>query len=237
MINFKQKNVLSKSCPNKPQTAQKHSLLLGVGSDKPKNAATLMVGSLFILALQDAVVKLTSPEVTLWQFQIIRAVFNILFLILLTRLFWRSSCPPARCLWAVSLRSFFLASAMVTLFSGIPYLSLAHIAAGLYTFPLFVAMLSALFLREHVGPRRIIAIGTGFGGTLLILRPGADAFEPVSILPVTAALCYASHIFITRRLCRNESPITLSLNVSFAFLIFGILVWTNVNAQYTCLSF
>lgn len=195
------------------------SFLHGTTEDNPQRAASLMVGALFLLGLQDALIKFSSSEISLWQFQFFRAAFNLVFLLV----FLRGMPPPPKRLWAVALRSLLLCGAMVCFFSGVPFLGLANIAAGLYVFPLFVAVMSGLVLGEKVGPRRVMAIAVGFVGTLLILKPGTDAFAPVALMPVGAALFYACTILTTRKLCRNESPVTLAFGVGVAFLILGAL--------------
>ncbi len=193
------------------------------GQDRPSLAALLMVGSLWLLGLQDSLVKLASSDVSLWQFQLLRASCNVGLLMLLSRIAWRNVSPVPKRLWAVALRSLFLVGAMITFFGGVPFLSLAEIAAGLYVFPLFVAVLSALLLGEHVGPRRIGAILTGFAGTLLILKPGTESFQWVALMPVAAGLFYAATILTTRKLCREESPATLALGVSFMYITAGVI--------------
>ena len=193
----------------------------GSSEDRPAFAATLMVAALFMLGFQDALVKQVSGDVSLWQFQALRASLNFVVLIVVTRLvLGRLEARPAR-LWPVALRSFFLVCAMCLFFGGIPFLSLPEIAAGLYVFPLFVAILSSLLLGERVGPRRLSAIFAGFIGTLLILKPGSEAFKPVGLMPIGAALCYASTILTTRRLCRAESPVTLTVGVAVVFILIG----------------
>jgi drug/metabolite transporter (DMT)-like permease len=196
-------------------------LLSGTTTDRPSLAATIMVGSLFILGLQDSIIKLTSGDVSVWQFQMMRATLNFTLLLLLTRVVWGVRCPKPKRVWAIALRSTFLATTMILFFGGIPFLNLAVVAAGLYVFPLFVALLSSLVLREPVGPRRIVAILIGFSGTLLILKPGTEAFQPVALMPIGAAICYAANVLSIRRLCREESPITLAYGVSIAYVIFG----------------
>jgi len=190
--------------------------------DNPAQAASLMVGSLCLLALQDSLVKLASADISLWQFQSMRAVFNLVMLLVLARFIWGSSRPRPRRPWTVVLRSTLLVGAMLCFFGAIPFLSLSQVAAGLYVFPLFVTVLSALVLREKVGPRRIVAVLTGFGGTLLILKPGSDDFHWVSLAPVLAGLFYAATVLTTRKLCREESPATLALGVSLAFVLVGV---------------
>jgi drug/metabolite transporter (DMT)-like permease len=181
----------------------------------------MMVGSLFMLAFQDSLVKLVSSDVSLWQYQFVRAAFNLVLLSIMTRLIWGHEHLRPRRLWAVALRSTFLAVAMTLFFGGIPFLSLSSLAAGLYVFPLFVALLSGVVLGERVGPRRVAAIICGFTGSLLMLKPGTDAFSLVGLMPIGAALCYAATILTTRRLCREESPVTLTYGVAFSLLIVG----------------
>ncbi len=204
------------------KTAKGGGFLAGATTDRPKQAATMMVCALFMLGLQDSIVKLTTPELSLWQFQMIRSAINLILLMLLTRIIWGGAPPKPKRYWPVALRSLLLVGAMISYFGGLPFLDLAEIAAGLYVFPLFVALLSAILLGERVGPRRIIAIFTGFCGTLLILKPGTDSFAPVSLMPIAAALCYAGTIITTRRLCREESPVTLAFGVAITFLIVGV---------------
>jgi drug/metabolite transporter (DMT)-like permease len=49
-------------------------------------------------------------------------------------------------------------------------------------------------------------------------------------MPVGAALCYAGTILTTRRLCREESPVTLALGVATALLIVGSLAVLVLSA-------
>jgi len=179
-----------------------------------------------MLAFQDSLVKLISSDVSLWQYQFLRAAFNLVMLVALTRLFWGTEGLRPKRLWAVALRSLLLGVAITLFFGGLPFLSLANVAAGLYVFPLFVAVLSSAVLGERVGPRRIMAIICGFTGTLLMLKPGTDAFKLVGLMPIGAAFCYASTILVTRKLCREESPVTLTYAVSVVFLSLGAVGMT-----------
>jgi len=199
------------------------NLLSNSATDSPPLSASLLVGALFLLGLQDALVKFASSEVSLWQFQFFRSAFNLLLLVGFIRLVLRGRLPRPKRLWAVTVRSLLLCTAMGFFFSGVPMLSLAQIAAGLYVFPLFVAVLSHFVLGEKVGPRRVVAIVVGFCGTLLILRPGTDAFTPVGLLPVIAGFFYACTIMATRKLCREEEPAILASGVAVALMVVGAI--------------
>jgi len=187
--------------------------------DKPALAATLMVGSLALLGFQDSLIKLTSDVVSLWQFQLVRSTCNLGLVFLLARYYRGGFYPYPKRIWAVVLRSLFLVGAMVFYFGAIPFLTLSQIAAGLYVFPIFVALLSNLVLREKVGPRRVMAIIAGFLGTLLILRPGTSDFQIYALMPIGAGLCFAANILTIRKLCRDENPAALTLGAAIAFII------------------
>lgn len=193
------------------------------GQDHPRLAAALMVFALSLLSLQDALIKLTSGDVSIWQFQFLRSGFNLIILLASLAMFGGLRSLPPKRLSAVVLRSTFLVGAMLCFFSGVPFLTLSEISAGLYLFPLIVTLLSRFVLGEHVDGLRMIAVGAGFCGSLLILKPGADSFEWVALLPVCAALFYACMVLTTRKLCREEAPSTLACGSAVAFLLIGLV--------------
>ena len=191
--------------------------------DNPSLAAGLMVSALALLSFQDAIIKVTSDWLSIWQFQTVRSLINI-SLLLATAAFiagWRQLAP--RRISAVILRSIFLVGAMLCFFSGVPFLSLAEIAAGLYLFPLIVALLSRFVLGETVGPDRLAAVAAGFIGSMLILKPATADFQMVGLLPIAAAFFYACMVLTTRKLCRGESPLALASGVAIAFLSVGLI--------------
>jgi len=211
----------SEASPPQAQSGNGAGWLEGSSVDRPALAAGLMIFALMLLGLQDGLVKFTSDAVSLWQFQLIRSGMNLAMLLVLARIIWGTSRPKPLRLWAVLLRSFFLVVTMILFFGGVPFLSLPEIAAGLYVYPLYIAVLSVVVLGERVGPRRIAAILAGFVGTLLILKPGTESFKLVNLMPVGAALGYALTVMTTRKLCREESPVTLAFGVAITFLVVG----------------
>lgn len=197
--------------------------LYSSAEDQPSLAVASMLTGLLALSLQDAIGKLLSEHLTLWQFQAVRAVFNILFLLLLARWTMQGfSLRPKRFSF-VFLRSLFHVAALMFFFGSSPFLTMAEMAGGLYTFPLFVVVLSVLILRERVGLLRVGALLVGFAGTLLIIQPGTDSFSLVSLMPVGAGLCYGMFVIITRKFCRDESPVVLTMVSNVSILGFGTL--------------
>ena len=205
------------------------SIFEGSSTDRPGLAAGLMVGALVILAVQDSIVRLAGADTTLWQFQFIRSCGNLVLLLVLARVIWGTAPKRPKRFWAVALRSLLQLSAMMFFYGGVPRLTLAEMGAGLYTYPIFVTILSVVVLREPVGLRRIGAVLAGALGAFLILQPGSAGFHWVKLMPVGAGLCYAAMVIVTRRYCRQESPVTLAFGVGLAYVAAAVTGMVVLN--------
>jgi len=90
-------------------------------------------------------------------------------------------------------------------FAALAALPLAETSAIFFIAPLLITALSAILLREHVGPWRWAALGIGMIGVLLIVKPGTAAFQWAVLLPAVAALAYAGMHTMTRKMGLAES--------------------------------
>ena len=86
---------------------------------------------------------------------------------------------------------------------------LAETTAILLVTPLLVVLLAARFLGEQVGTRRWLAVGIGFGGALLIARPGGALSATGTLLALATAGCYALYQVLTRQLAATENTFTM----------------------------
>lgn len=87
-----------------------------------------------------------------------------------------------------------------------------------FTAPLFAVLITALILRDKVGPWRWLAVLLGFAGVLVIARPGGQAIPPLGLLAgLGAGIIVAIVSFQIRDLARTEAPIACV----FWFAFFG----------------
>jgi drug/metabolite transporter (DMT)-like permease len=91
------------------------------------------------------------------------------------------------------------------------FLPLTVTGSLLFTMPLMVCALSVPLLGESVGWRRWVAIGVGFLGILIIVRPGTEAFHPAALLCLGAALLAAIYAIITRKLAGVDPASTQTM--------------------------
>lgn len=131
------------------------------------------------------------------------------------------------------LRGALLLGAGYTFFSALRTLGLAETTAIGFAAPIFITLLSAVVLREEVGWRRWLAVLAGFAGVLIIVRPGAEAFQPASLYVVGTAIFYALFMLSSRWIHRDESLWTLMLyNNLFPMLLAAPavpFVWAPVS--------
>ncbi len=201
----------------------KFSVFHHTSGDRPLMAIGLLMIGVFALAFQDSLVKLMSSETSFWQFQTLRSIGNVGFAIMLAGLSGSYALlRPVK--WrAVLLRSSFLLITMFFFFSGAPFLSVAQMAAGLYTYPIFISLLVIPVLGEKVGPWRIGAILLGALGAAIVFSPWDESFTSVQVLPIIAGFFFACNVLTLRRACRGESPLALAFIVGLMFLVFGVL--------------
>jgi drug/metabolite transporter (DMT)-like permease len=93
---------------------------------------------------------------------------------------------------------------------------LSTASAILQAMPLAVTLGAALFMGAQVGWRRWAAILVGFAGVLMIIRPGTDAFQLASLLPVVTVIALAVRDLATRMTPPEVSSLQLS---TYAFVM------------------
>jgi len=191
--------------------------------DQPILALALLLSGVFVLALQDALIKEVSVQTSYWQFQVLRASGNLTLAVIFALLGGGLSLIRPRRAGAVYLRAFLMTLCMFCFFSGAPYLSLTQMAAGLYTYPLFVSLLAGPVLGEHLGRWRLFALVLGIAGAALFLSPWEDGFRLLQALPILAGFFFATNVLTIRRACRGENTLAMAFAVAVAFLLSGLL--------------
>lgn len=201
---------------------KKTNLLLAPSGDNPLMALLLLLMGITLLALQDVLIKFISDSTSFWQIQTLRSAGNITLIICLAILSGGIHLIYPQRHLAVAARSLVMVFCMFCFFSASPFLSVAQMAAGLYTYPLFVSLLAAPLLGEPVGKWRISALIVGATGALFMLNPMAETFSLIQLLPIIAGFFYACNIIILRRFCREETPLALTFANGVMFFMSGL---------------
>lgn len=172
-----------------------------------------LVLALLILSLQGIAVKWIGGDYSIMEIVLFRSFVALPITILLYRLEGQRGLPKTQRHKLEYTRGFFFFLSYTTAFMGIAALPLAEVAAIRNSGPLMITLLSVVMLHEKVGPRRWLALGVGFIGVLLIVRPGSASFNLGSIFILISVLFYALNTILTRRLHTTDSSATGTNNL------------------------
>jgi len=180
--------------------------------------AAIMALAMLGFAVEDALIKLLAGALPIGQIIGLlgaggAAVFALLCRTRGEALWDRSFLAPS-----IMLRN--LAELVGTLgfVTAIALIPLSTASAILQAAPLLVTLGAAVFLNEPVGWRRWAAILVGFGGVVMIVRPGTDGFDWLSLFAVQGVLGLAIRDLATRRVAFSVSSMQLSF-LAFLMLI------------------
>lgn len=164
-----------------------------------------MCAGIFCMSVTDVLAKWLGESYPVGQIVFFRMLWGLPLIVALA---WASEgrrmLATTRLLLHV-LRGVLAASASFFFFFALTRLPLAEASAIVFTAPLFIALLAVLVLKERANAGRWMATLGGFGGALLIVRPGSETFTSAALLPLGAAVSYALFMLSARRLPKDES--------------------------------
>ena len=123
-----------------------------------------------------------------------------------------------------------LAAGMVFYFGALAFISLGEALAGLFTAPIFILLISVAFLGQRIGIWRVIAVGLGFAGVLMVLQPGGSGFSQAMLLPLVGAVFYAVGNVVTRMWCADESTLIMLAATFFMQGMIGLVAMIGIAA-------
>lgn len=94
-------------------------------------------------------------------------------------------------------------------FYGLSLLPLAHVFAIEFTVPIWTAMFASILLSEKITLRRTLAIGMGFVGVLIILRPGFIEIPYAAWVVLASAIAYALAHTLTKKISGSGSALSI----------------------------
>ncbi len=186
-----------------------------------------VAGGIFFLTLSDASAKWLGATYNPLQILFMRALIALPFVTALAlwlggRRVLRTMHPGLHLMRGainvISASCFYL---------GLQALPLAETTAIAFAAPLFVTALSVLILKERVDGKRWLAVLAGFAGVLIVVRPGTQAFQAATLLPLTTALLYAVMMITARGINRAEGMLTITF-----YIVLGQLVWSSLGLAW-----
>ncbi|MDA3945933.1 MAG: DMT family transporter [Helicobacteraceae bacterium] len=142
---------------------------------KVDRGVLFMVVSALISALNGAIAKILSEDISALEIVFFRNLLGVLFILMMLK--HTPTKLPGGQLHLLVLRGFLGFSAMILFFYTITTIPLGIAITLNKTSPLFVSVLAFFLLQEHLDRKGVIALLIGFIGVLLITKPTGLTFS------------------------------------------------------------
>jgi len=204
---------------------------------------TLIISAVLLFSVQDGIAKylsiLYAPLVIAWMRFVAQCVMLTVIYGPSLRLGLVRTHVPG---WQL-LRILCMVGANLSFLIGLRYIPLGEATAIFFLSPIFVVLLSRLFLSEKIKAIQIGSIFISLTGVFLIVRPGAEMFTPAALLPFVSALFIAGYQMLTRKVMATDnaaasmflaslgSCLILTIPLPFFWTSLPIVVWATVFVQ------
>jgi drug/metabolite transporter (DMT)-like permease len=196
--------------------------------DRPLRGIVLMLAALAFFSCSDAASKLMTATLPAVEVAWLRfCVFTLLMLGIAVGTgqarALRSKRPSLQ-----TLRALGVLGSSIFFITRLSFLPMAEATAISFASPMIVTALSIPILREVVGWRRWSAVAVGLLSVLIVVRPGAGAFDRAAVFPVLSAFSWAVALVVTRKMSSADSPL---VSLTYAAVV-GLLI-TSALVQFT----
>lgn len=124
-------------------------------------------------------------------------------------------------------------------FTALRTVPLAEATSISFLSPLWVTLLAAWLLGEHLKGSRLVIIAIGFLGVLIVVKPGTAVFQWSSLLIMGSSICYALYQVLTRKVGGADSAETSAVySAMIGSLVMSLVVpffWTTPAAPFDIL--
>ncbi len=188
----------------------------------------MMLAMAFFVA-NDTLVKLARVQWEAGQILVIRGVFAVIMLAI-----WAQASGLTRRLGVIAhpkllLRGGMEATIAMSFITALGVMPLADITAILMAAPLIITALSMVLLRERIGWRRWSAVVVGFGGMLLVVRPGGTEIPLMALaLAIYSVIGVGLRDLLTRQIPMDIPSVIVAMTSTIGTLLGGgVLVLTT----------
>jgi drug/metabolite transporter (DMT)-like permease len=193
-----------------------------------------LIAGVAVFSVQDLILKLLSGTYPLHQAMVLRSLTAIPILLAIVWWFDGTLRTLVSRGWPGMLgRGFLNFAAYTAYYLALAALPMATTVALYFTAPLIITILSVILLREHVSARRWLAVLAGFGGVVVMVRPGDDLFDWAALLPIFCGFAYAASMIMARTMGRAETAAAMAFwgNIAFLVCAAGLACWYGPGAR------
>ena len=190
-------------------------------------AALLMLGSTLGTACSAAIIRHISADLHPFELVFFRNLFGLLTLApWIVGRGWRPF--RTRRYGLTGLRVLSSVTSLSLFYTALAMTPLARVMSLLFAAPLFATLFAIAIMGDRVGPRRGAALLVGFGGTLIILRPGVSGLDIGAVMALGSAATFAMTLTFTKLLSRTDSSLNITVLATVLMMPVSLFLATFV---------
>ena len=192
-----------------------------MNDDSPRSAVAWMLFASFSFGSMNALVKWASPEADVWSMVFVRSMVIAVAIFFICRRSGITLIVEDR--RSMLLRCITGLIAMILYFSALGLIPIGQAVTLQYTNPLFVALLSSVFVSEKVEPFVWTLAIISFIGIVLIVSPDLRTIEVNAVLALGSGFFAALAYLSVRKLRASEHALSIvfwfaTFSVAFTFI-------------------
>lgn len=193
---------------------------------QPNSGMSFMIAAMLLLPVGDMFAKLLTTQLHPVAVAMWRILAQALFLVPLAFVL-RHRLRGAMFSPVVALSGGLLLISLNCLIAAFSVMPIATAIAIFFVEPLILTVLAGPLLGERAGPRRLIAVGVGLLGALIVIRPGQSEFGWATALPLLSALAYALNMIVLKRASATRSALTVQCGAT-VYAAIGMMVLAGI---------
>jgi len=192
--------------------------------DNPLKSICCLIGGVFVISLQDVIIKWISGKYPVHEIVFIRSFFAIIPILFISYLEGGLNLLRTKHHVVHIIRSFLMFGAYMSFYLSLAVLPMAETVSLFFSAPILITILSVIFLGEKIDFGSWIAVLIGFFGVIIMLGPNSKMVESGGFFGLLAALLYAIVQIITRRLGKTENGASLAFYPTVMYIIFSTIL-------------
>ena len=192
-------------------------------ASQPLKAAFWMIGTMVSFSLMAISGRELAPELNTFEIMFFRSLIGLVLVVTIGTLSGTLHQIKTDRLGLHMLRNTAHFTGQNLWFLAVAFIPFSQVFALEFSTPLWVALLAPVFLGEALTRRRLLSVGIGFSGVLIVARPDFSQLNPAILAAMACAICFACSLMTTKKLTIDQSTTCILFWLTLMQLGMGVV--------------
>ena len=171
----------------------------------PLKAASWMIGAMVSFSLMAISGRELAPDLNTFEIMFFRSLIGLVIVLIIASFARTLRQIKTDRLGLHMLRNIAHFTGQNLWFLAVAFIPFSQLFALEFSTPVWVALLAPVFLGEALTRRRLLSVGIGFSGVLIVARPDFSQLNPAILAAMACAICFACSLMATKKLTIDQS--------------------------------